>query len=271
MYKTNSYWVLVLKESYFKLSLGIIFITCLITNLKICRAEVVWSDNFDDGDISDWMIAQGRFTVENGSLQSVATGTITLDYSILSQAFHPSKVYTGTWSFDYKLEYSSTCPELAVNFIGVTATVWDISSAQGKDYGFYLGWYRPGEYELYKNMKFPGAQVLSLCSSDSSYEKDVWHHVDITRGEDGRFCVYVDGVLGIDLVDKEHMESNYFGVYLEYSDRGRVLIDNIVVSDTVDIDPPEFDEPGLGMRLYQIGVFSIVAIVIGLMVRAARK
>ena len=38
--------------------------------MSICKADVVWSDDFDDGDIDGWTIAQGNFSVEDGTLRS---------------------------------------------------------------------------------------------------------------------------------------------------------------------------------------------------------
>ena len=43
-----------------------------------CGSEVVWSEDFEDGDFDGWTVTQGDFTVENGYLESVAqeiTGT----------------------------------------------------------------------------------------------------------------------------------------------------------------------------------------------------
>ena len=109
-----------------------------------------------------------------------------------------------------------------------------------------------------EDVQFPGGTAIEKFFTPSYTISNEWRHVDITRDEDGRIVIYVDGEVVFDVVDKGYMESKYFGVHLEYSERGNSYIDNIVVSDTVDIEPPEKKE-----QSNQIPGFSIESLLTG--------
>ena len=68
-----------------------------------------------------------------------------------------------------------------------------------------------------------------LSSSASS-----WQHIDVTRDVDGRTRVYLNRTLYIDVVDHVVRKSHVFW----YEPYEGASIDNIVVSNTVDIEPP---------------------------------
>jgi len=43
-----------LKVSFVKLSLIVVFLFYLFTSFETCQADVVWSDDFNDGNLDDW-------------------------------------------------------------------------------------------------------------------------------------------------------------------------------------------------------------------------
>jgi hypothetical protein len=134
---------------------------------------------------------------------------------------------------------------MAVNFMSLTQTTWVLNPRSISEcYGVYVGWFRPDKIELYVDLKYPGAgELLSLTHSPS--RPRTWYHVDVTRDDEGRIRVYVDGVMKIDEVDSTLSESVFLGVMLEHSWRGDAVIDNIVVSDTIDIEPQERQRTGI--------------------------
>ncbi|MHA2428993.1 MAG: hypothetical protein ACXADB_13300 [Candidatus Hermodarchaeia archaeon] len=235
-----------MKVHYVKLGfLALIFI-CLYSNVNEGHAEVVWSDDFEDGDTEGWNIAQGNFSVEDGTLRSTVEGKVpgaSLDRQYLSLAYHPSTVSVGTWSFDYMYDGSLDAPELAVNFMSLSQATWVLGST-GECYGVYVGYQRPDKIDLYVDLKYPSAWKL-LSITQSPTKPRTWYHIDVTRNDEGRICVYVDGVMKIDEVDSTHSESVFLGVMLEHSWRGDAVIDNIVVSDTIDVEPQERKRTGI--------------------------
>ncbi len=58
-----------------------------------CKAEVVWSDNFDDGNYGGWYVANGTFSAVDHTLKPVLGDNY---YEI----GHTSTINNGTWSFD---------------------------------------------------------------------------------------------------------------------------------------------------------------------------
>jgi hypothetical protein len=253
-----------IRNRTFQLIIFLFFFITICIELPPCIAHVVWSEDFESGNLDGWIIVMGDFIIEEGALHSKVSKNMLADYFMMSGMYHPSTVSVGTWSFDFKCEGIADCPELIVDFMSLTQHRMDFGS-QGENYGFYIGWFRTSSYELYKNAKYPNDELaLKIYQSNSGTEMNKWHHVDITRDEDGTIRVYVDGELGIDLVDKTHSESNYFGVNLEYSERGKAIIDNIVVSDTIDIVPPPkkgFNIPGFPFESLITGLVSIAILI----------
>ncbi len=239
-----------------------------------CSSEVVWSEDFDDGDMEGWTVTQGNFTVVNGYLESVVNeeykGVFAgggSEYFLLSCCFTQSNVAVGTWSFDVYFDCASELPELAVEFMTKKQTRWGLgmplgAEAHGKTYGIYAGYNIPGSYELYTAPSFPVAEQIKLYSTVQGLKRKEWHHIDITRDEEGQIRVYINGVLGIDTIDTRVTESYYFGIMLEYCFRGKSYIDNIVVSNTIDVQPSEADTQKSG----SIPSFPIESVIAGLIV-----
>ncbi len=136
----------------------------------------------------------------------------------------------------------------------------------GNTYGIFAGYNCAGFYELYTAPTFPDVDQIKFYSTRSGLTRKEWHHLDITRDKEGRICFYVDDILGIDVVDPSVTESYNFGIMLEYSHRGKTYIDNIVVSDTIDIQPSETETTKsntleLPIKLAIVGIFVILLII----------
>ena len=101
-----------LKASYVKICLGVIFIFSVFVNIGLANADIVWSDDFNDGDNEEWTTVWGNWTTENKLLQ-------VLDYPIdphhEGEIYHQSTTSTGTWSFDVYLQ-----PSKPINYIFIS-------------------------------------------------------------------------------------------------------------------------------------------------------
>jgi hypothetical protein len=173
-----------------------------------CKATIVWSDNFSDGTYNGWTVLNGTFFVEDGLLK---TGPGNLDV-ITYPSYGPS---TGTWSFD------------------LWATGWTVV--------YLVGNSQQDLIILFTEQNYYVQSINAVTGTYSSSEEfpgkaSAWQHLNITRDQDGRICVYDNGTLVVDHVDATFVPSSEF---FDLSCRGgQAAIDNIVVSDTVDIQPP---------------------------------
>lgn len=211
-------------------------------------SEEVWSENFDDHDISDWNIfgitgtppytvVPGNYTAEDGVLR--ANGS----EDIWSIAARNSSVAYGTWSFDIDV-VDTYIHEIVIAFLTLDWTYdrWGINT--------YFIQIVTG---LYGNSAEPRLQGGTAYASDSPggrtidwcerylYEGDIlgWKNFIITRESDGQFYVYINGTLALDFKDNRHTTCEEFHI----GTGPGPAIDNINISDTVDYDaaPPEWE------------------------------
>ena len=186
-----------------------------------CKAAPVWSDNFNDGNYDGWTVLNGTFSAGDHTLRNIGgEGGLIV---------HPSSVATGTWSFDVlgvndtDVGFMSTYP---VPLSGMVCLDW--------------GQYHSPRTEMELNLGSGGWTMLGMWTFGSITG---WQHVDITRGSDGRICVYQNGTLVVDTFCTSITESQYFWVCFSLTSDFKIqnvegAIDNIVVSNTVDIQPP---------------------------------
>lgn len=185
-----------------------------------CKAGVIWSDNFDDGNYDGWFVWNVTLSAEDHTLKLI---------SILDNNYginHLSTVTNGTWSFDI--------------LVGEGIAVWLTYDAV--EYGLVLSSFfysassssdSAGTYLRLNSVSSGGANVIGEYIFNSGISS--WQHIDVTRNVDGRTCVYLNGTLCIDVVDHVARQSWFF---MLSEVRGSAAIDNIVVSNTVDIEPP---------------------------------
>ncbi len=223
---------------------------CLLIQPPPCRAATVWSDNFNDGNLDGWTVDTGEF--------SAADNTMRGNIGMASRGYHTSTVATGTWSFDVHCGYLG----IGIQFISIEIGdplieyySYDITiSGRMEQIYFFRHWnYVPTRLGNYTPPTILG-----------------WHHFDITRDAEGQFYVYINGTLAMEFVDTTYDTSNYFVIQAEQD----TAIDNIVVSDTVDIPPPTNTngEPPLGIPGFPtvtIGAGLILAV--GLVITLRRR
>jgi hypothetical protein len=209
--------------------LSIIFTGLLLFGIMggavfVCQGVVIWSDDFSDRNYTEWTIFQGSFSAANQFLQ----GSVG---SVWNWARHRSTIAYGTWSFDVYHSGAEACPYV---WFVANDLVAALDNRPTNSYGVHISPYvgielirEEDNIRTILDGYFPPEGVRG------------WWHYDITRDHSGNFYVYLNGTLRMEDQDLVFTASNYF--FFEcWSDHG---LDNIVVSDTVDIDPPETDPP----------------------------
>lgn len=209
-----------------------------------CKADVVWSDDFNDGNYDGWFVDNGTFSAEDHTLKPISGDNT---YTIR----HLSRVTNGTWSFDVLL--------------GEGTVIWLMHDAAG--YGLIVSaWFgMDGTHLRLYNVSYDRGNSIGERVFHSGIS--AWQHVDVTRNMDGRTCVYLNGTLLIDRVDHV-VRKSWFFIYTPY---GEAAIDNIVVSNTVDIEPPPPPLYKQTWFLATLGAVVAAAIIVALLIRRKRK
>jgi hypothetical protein len=176
-----------------------------------CKADVVWSDNFDDGNYNGWFVSRGAFSADDKTLRTVPGYP---DYIL----YCPSYVTTGTWSFDMLVG-----PDARFDMILY-------EQSEGKRLALYLSGIN---IVLRSFQSITPSLSVQLAAYNLPRSMTGWQHFDVTRDSDGRTCVYNNGTLVIDVIDTTVMTSEF----IRWISKGGA-IDNIVVSNTIDIEPP---------------------------------
>lgn len=216
----------------------------------------VWSDNFDDHNISDWSIygfvgpppytnPPGNFTAEDGMLR--ANGTV----QMWSQAFVSSPVAYGTWTFDVDV-VDTFAHEIVIGFIMIE---WTLENLGIRCYfiqiitGLYGDDSRPRLQagKCHDHPESPGPRGIDWYD-DYLYEDMLgWKHFIITRQDNGQVYVYMNGTLATSWKDNEHTTCNEFS----FGTGPGPAIDNIVVDSNITYDaaPPEWDQEPIDQKI----------------------
>ncbi|MFX1369594.1 MAG: hypothetical protein ACFFAY_13430 [Promethearchaeota archaeon] len=209
----------------------------------VLSAEV-WSDNFDDENISDWdiygvnitadpwCIIPGDYSAEGGVLRAVGQEW--------NHAAHNSSVAYGTWTFDVDVQDPVDEYHFAVAFMMKAFNKSKVAEFVGIE-GYVLFFYtrEVGQQDI-RLLKGLYGEPHRFEELDRYYEDNLigWHNIIVTRELSGQFYVYLDGEVIIGNQDSFHTTSEVFNIYTHAGP----ALDNITVSDTIDYDkaPPEF-------------------------------
>lgn len=241
----------------------VLVLSILIQALPTAKAATIWSDNFDDGDYQDWTLLAGTVSASEYNLRATGFGAAVV--------YRNSSTVTGTWSFD--LDMTDDPDDAQVCFITK----------------YISGKYVRDNYLVENNANYDGFRLLRWIWTGSSMshlildEYDViggltgWYHFDITRDGSGRMYVYINETLAMQAVDTTHDTSSCFVFNVPTGPSGTgPAIDNVIVSDTVDISPPTTEtttEPTTPVKesttdffgnsyviFFGIGIFSLVIV-----------
>ncbi len=180
-------------------------------------AAVLWSDNFNDNNYNGWTVKTGAFTTADSTLRCTSI--------TLSAIHHSSTVATGTWSIDFV--FSGAIHVAAVYF--AVGAINDIMGDQG--YQVTIHNYGVTLYEV------TDTATHLLDSYTASTTLQGRQSIDITRDIGGLFRVYVNDSLVMEATNTVHTTINYFLLHMYEDDS----VDNIVVSNTVDVTPSTTD------------------------------
>jgi hypothetical protein len=166
-------------------------------------AATVWSDNFEDLNYDGWVVVSGGFTCENGYLESTTEPSD-------SRIDHPSTVGSGTWSYDCYLVSGRLVFDYYVHpaytiQLGVAVTPDQIILVNG---------------------------VAELAYHDGEFD-GAWHHIDVTMDESFLIEVFLNDT---HIFHRQTLSSELDCENVDfYSNRIGNALDNVVVSDTIDV------------------------------------
>ena len=199
----------------------------LTSSTQVAVATTVWSDNFDDGDVGDWVV-WGCNTTE-GYMRWEGETTIGV-------AMYNSSTSWGTWKFDL-IEFDRGAPasRTRVRFI----TNVDRDTLQPWQF-YYLELMRittdtgtKPRYSLAKNLE---GELVDLGTYDGPESELTTHHIKISR-EDwmGQINVYVNDtiIMQVDGGNPSMDPSFVYGVFHFATERD-VALDNVVVDGEAD-------------------------------------
>ncbi|MHA2249649.1 MAG: hypothetical protein ACXAD7_04765 [Candidatus Kariarchaeaceae archaeon] len=222
--------------------MNIMISAVLITQILIASplyvsAEVQWSDDFDDGNLEDWTVFgydwtgmtivewDGDMIVEDGSAKSTASTS-----KKETNACHLSDIAFGTWSFDWK---PAETPGLDY-FVFISDDFDWVGKQELFSYGYAIR-LDMRISPVISLFKYGGSEMtfgtLEFYNLDENLEG--WHHIDVTRDEEGLFKVYFDKELVIEYTHIETIVSTKLCIAV-FTDSS---FDNVQVSNSVD--PPE--------------------------------
>jgi len=227
--------------------LALLLSLLILVGDRMCKAAEVWSDDFNDRNYNGWTAFGLDLTTEPqtqlAANYSAADGTLQntgpqADRIVWSYAVHGSSVAYGTWSFDVNA-VDTPSHHFCVWFMTLDPIVlngYDLAIAVGRGLGSGPDRLIDREFALFKHVN---GRAFRLGRYAVPGRITGWQHIDITRDKSGQFYVYVNGTLRIKAIDIQHTTSKYF---MFGSEVGPAL-DNVVVSDTVDIRPVSTTTP----------------------------
>jgi hypothetical protein len=189
-------------------------------------SATVWSDNFNDEIFDGWTVTKGIFAT--GNLVGHGSASLLGNHPSYSVIHHDSDIAVGTWSFDlYYIAgrtteiYFMTNEEPMNNTAdGYKLVVWDTTEGN----------------PIIKIRKCVNGWDETLDQLITSSNTDAWIRIIITRNADGEICLYTgdSATFRFRVQDSTFSSSQYFGFCAGFT----VSIDDVVVSDSVDYDPP---------------------------------
>ena len=220
--------------------ISVFLILLLSINVNLCQASIVWSDNFNDGDLDGWkisgasyagrteqslVVAKGNCTIADGTIRETSTPKMS-GYTYVA---HPNGVNKGTWSFDVYYNKGGVFNGVPVIFDFVDKD--EITKAEWMQWhGYEIRGSESGTLSMSRMDRAMGNPTLYGNYTNSfKATMDQWHHFDITYNGIGRFMIYVDNQLCLDLIDTRMTNFEYIGFWLQPGP----AIDNVVVSDEI--------------------------------------
>jgi hypothetical protein len=237
--------------------LVLLFASMLLTTPS--KASVVWSDNFDDGNLDGWTVS--GVNPWFGKMSTPAVGNVSAADKTLhatgvpqqyaySFASHPTMTTTGTWSWDLYFNPGGA--------IAAGTGIIDFLDKPIFKLPFDWNGYEIviGDMGSVKISRIEDGTYIDLYPRNSFKAKSgTWTHIDVTRDSNGHWRLYANGTLAMDIVDKKISDFDYFGFIMQPGP----AIDNLVVSDTIYVPPGSMKvtvKDSTGNALSGVAVFS---------------
>jgi len=181
---------------------------------------IVWSDDFEDGEIEDW----GQ-DLNPGTSFFVEEGVLTSGPERAGDIYHESKVSSGTWSFDL---FITPDTKLMPNI--------DFCLSCDQDYISGVGF-------SVMSTERTTVQMLILENGKLTHEDKVredgrlsgWNHFDITRDDSGNSKIYLNGEIILEYSDELNITPQWF--YFATPAIGPILDNLVVRNQVIDIKP----------------------------------
>jgi hypothetical protein len=172
-----------------------------------------FSDNFNDQDITDWIINDGStWSAVNQYLENTAGGA----WRAIAHTFG-GPVNDQTWTWKHK--FSTLASDSDVNFYIMT----DSDSQTGADGYFVKIRNSPNEFYLRRIDNGAAGPIII----NSTWTPDTaWHDIKVTRSASGAFELFLDDVSKGTGTDTTHSTNTY--IFIQ-ADSSASLIDDIVI------------------------------------------
>jgi hypothetical protein len=211
-------------------------------------ASVIWADDFENRDYDGWTVNLGSFSASDNTLRA--------EGYVLNAISHPSSVVVGTWRID--LEFTDI-----PHYSSIYIFVEDIGQGIGNNgYWLYITNWR---VTLHLETEFVTDPIANY-----SFPKPIngWQHFDVTRDVTGLIRTYINGTLCMEVIHTQHNTANYFLVQLRDGD----AVDNVEVSNTIDIEPYPTSPPFQPVPIFVVISFVLaatlfVSVILGLALR----
>ena len=203
-------------------------------------SELIWSANFDDGNLSEWQL----FAVDSELPEPLLPGNSTAEEGVLRQlgvewayAGHNSSVAYGTWYFDVDVQDNVDDEFLVLFMSEIWNYDWPERNTAGEAYAivFYL-FPTYVEINLVKTSHDTGHEFLDDFTAPGLVG---WNSFIVTRELSGQFYVYMNEELILEGENLQHTTSERF----YFVGSGGPAIDNVTVYDEVVHDgaPPKWN------------------------------
>ncbi|MFW9768180.1 MAG: hypothetical protein ACFFF9_05960 [Candidatus Thorarchaeota archaeon] len=209
--------------------------------------EVVWSDDFDHGNITEsgwsvqgfspayppWTKIPGNITADDKTLRAYGP--------YWNEAWRTSNVAYGSWAFDVHCVDTPTRRSY-IAFVSASPVV-DPPNIYSMPFeygiitvvGYYEGY--TSAFLLYRRPST--TPYLSVIGDYDVADVTGWWHINITRDYNGNFNVYFNDTLRITANNSDHTTSDLFTFTAEAGN----ALDNIVVVSYPDVYGPNITNP----------------------------
>ncbi|MCK4566424.1 MAG: hypothetical protein KAU48_03855 [Candidatus Thorarchaeota archaeon] len=192
-----------------KKMVGIFLVVCLLSILSIqARANVLWQEDFEDGDYDGWVVVEGAFDASSKYLEATQSGWNTI--------YNKSEVACGQWLYDLH-EDPVVGLDYHVFFIGYETqniSGYSLSLEYGPISNLTLYLWEIGEKTVLDRGTIPTDNIA-------------WVNYNISRNSDGFFQVVRVSEVFLSAEDDTYIASQNFLFNTEEDG----AIDNITIID----------------------------------------